>query len=48
VKRVAAIDLPAPPGGCQKILFFAHPSATADEARGIQAALLSALEPLRR
>lgn len=48
VERVAAIDLPAPLEGCQKIIFFAHPSATAHEARGIQASLLSALEPLRR
>lgn len=48
VERVAAIDLPVPSVGCQKIIFFAHPAATADEARGIQASLLSALEPLRR
>lgn len=48
IERVAAIDLPAPSVGCQKIIFFAHPAATADEARAIQAALLSALEPLNR
>lgn len=48
VERVGALDLPAPSQGCQKIMFFTHPSATADEAWGIQATLLSALEPLRR
>jgi anti-sigma regulatory factor (Ser/Thr protein kinase) len=47
VKRITAIDLPAPSQGCQKIMFFAQPSVTSEESRRIQSALLEALEPLR-
>ncbi len=48
IERLATLDLPAPRKGCQKIMFFAHPSATADDIRVIHGRLLAALEAIRR
>ncbi len=46
IERVASIDLDAPSKGCQKIMFFAHPSATGEEVRDIHERLLGALKAL--
>jgi len=48
IERVACLDLPAPPKGCQKVMFFAHPSATDLEVREIRERLLTALETMQR
>jgi hypothetical protein len=48
IERVASLNLPAPPKGCQKIMFFAHPNATADESQAIHERLLAALKALSR
>lgn len=48
IERVAALDLPSPATGCQKIMFFAHPSASAEEVNAIREQLLSALMTLSR
>jgi hypothetical protein len=46
IERVATLDLPAPTTGCQKIMFFAHPSASTEETQAIREQLLSALMSL--
>jgi anti-sigma regulatory factor (Ser/Thr protein kinase) len=43
IERLATLDLPAPPKGCQKIMFFAHPSATAQDMKEVYDHILSAL-----
>lgn len=48
IERVASLDLEGPRKGCQKIMFFAHPSATADESQDIHERLLVALKALSR
>lgn len=48
IERVASLELDAPPKGCQKIMFFAHPSASGDEVREIHERLLDALKALGR
>ena len=48
IERLATLDLPAPPKGCQKIMFFPHPSATADDKRMMHGRLLAALEAIQR
>ena len=48
IDRVSSLDLPAPPRGCQKILFFAHPSASAADVDDLRAKLLSALSAIQR
>ncbi len=48
IERVASLDLDAPPKGCQKIMFFAHPSATSEEVRDIHERLLGSLKALSR
>jgi anti-sigma regulatory factor (Ser/Thr protein kinase) len=48
IERVASLELDAPPKGCQKIMFFAHPSASGDEVREIHERLLDALKALSR
>jgi hypothetical protein len=48
IERVALLDLEAPPKGCQKIMFFAHPSATSAEVQDIHERLLGSLKALSR
>jgi hypothetical protein len=48
IKRLASLDLPAPAKGCQKIMFFAHPSASAEDVNEARGQLLSALDMMRR
>ena len=48
IERIASLDLDAPPKGCQKIMFFAHPGATEEEVRDIHKRLLVALKALGR
>jgi hypothetical protein len=48
IERVGSLDLDAPPKGCQKIMFFAHPSATEEEVRAIHDRLLVTLKALSR
>lgn len=48
IERIASLDLPAPPKGCQKIMFFAHPGATAEDVKTVHDRLLSALSMIAR
>lgn len=48
IERVALLDLPAPAKGCQKIMFFAHPNASAEQVKDIHERLLSALGAMAR
>ena len=43
IERLALLDLPAPAKGCQKIMFFAHPSASVGDVKEVYDRLLSAL-----
>jgi hypothetical protein len=43
IDRVSSLDLPAPSIGCQKIMFFAHPSATVENVQALRERLLSSL-----
>jgi anti-sigma regulatory factor (Ser/Thr protein kinase) len=46
IERVSSLYLPAPSTGCQKIMFFAHPSATAEDVRALRQRLLLSLMTL--
>ena len=46
IERVSSLQLPAPSTGCQKIMFFAHPSATAEDVGALRQRLLSSLMTL--
>lgn len=46
IDRIASLNLDAPPKGCQKIMFFAHPSATDEQVRDTRERLLGALKAL--
>jgi len=43
IPRISAVDLPAPTGGCQKVLIFAHPEASMNDVRELQGLLIGAL-----